>query len=576
MPTVTAQTPSALTNAQSPFNQPSADITLRTCDHVDFHVHSQILSQASPVFATMFHLPQPKLPTAVKIPTRPVVDVTEDGTTLDALLRLCYPIKSPTLGSAEAIEPVLKAVLKYDMEWVAEGLTRSLLELVPSSPLRLWAIGCRMKLEEVAQRGAEAMFKSLPEGERGELRTLPGISQPSADLEGVSVGDHFRCLSYINRRRAGQEPLSPLLTYSESLRQRSLRRVPEQQAAAALMAELPFQNFPPLDPASDVPHPDIICMSSEGDGLRAHRCILSFHSPVLRKRILALQVASSEPSTLLTLKTTQRLETLHYLLDLCYMNEDHLPYDIYTLTKILQAARSYQMKHIIRIVESRWYVAAKENPYDAYVFADDADVHKYARTAARLAVDTVDSPHNMYAIYFNTLPARTCHRLLVYHDACRNAIREEFRSAKDRWEKMATDIVKHPFMGPSSALRISDYLVELEANFKDKPAVYLQCMREVFGPSPKSSTSTAPWGHGIRKVPHELCEFARTLPQKIEDIVDRESMPSSSFNLKPDENARRHQALRWKKARRSYSATPGEGFAFGPLQHTKSTLRMLR
>ena len=44
----------ARTDAQSPFNQPSADITIRTSDHVDFHVHSQILSQASPVFATMF------------------------------------------------------------------------------------------------------------------------------------------------------------------------------------------------------------------------------------------------------------------------------------------------------------------------------------------------------------------------------------------------------------------------------------------------------------------------------------------------------------------------------------------
>ncbi|KAI9064030.1 hypothetical protein FKP32DRAFT_1531144, partial [Trametes sanguinea] len=43
----------------SPFDQPSADIVIRSSDSVDFHVHTQILAQASPFFATMLSLPQP-------------------------------------------------------------------------------------------------------------------------------------------------------------------------------------------------------------------------------------------------------------------------------------------------------------------------------------------------------------------------------------------------------------------------------------------------------------------------------------------------------------------------------------
>lgn len=524
----------ARTDAQSPFNQPSADITIRTSDHVDFHVHSQILSQASPVFATMFELPQPKLPSppaAGAIATRPVVDVAEDSTALDTLLRLCYPVKSPVLDSAEAIESVLEAALKYDMEWPTEFLTQSLLkpEVISSSPLRVWAIGCWLKLEDVARHGAEAMFQALPQGERAELGNLPGVTHTSIELEGVSAGDYDRCLSYINRRRAGQEPLSPLLTYSSAQREHLLKVHPEWEAVVSLMAELPFHGYPPLHPANDLSCTDIICISIEGDVLRAHQCILALHSPILRERILALRLkATSSGSTEapLVLKIDLSSYIFHYLLSTCYMGDDcpSLPYDIYTLSEILLAAKAYQMKRLIPLLEARWSSAANATPFWAYICAEIVGLAMYAKAAARLVVwGTI--PRGLYFPALDTITARAYHRLVAYYEACHGMIREELRREKDRWEKtvaaMKLEDAQHTTPSP---VWVSQYIDDLEARLKTSPAFYRDWLGDVFKRWAESSESSSP---SLRrkggKFACALHEFASTLPPKIEEAIDRVS-----------------------------------------------------
>lgn len=60
--------------SQHPFDQPSADLILRTADLVDFRVHTQILAQASPFFASMLALPQP---------TASATSASEDGSAND-------------------------------------------------------------------------------------------------------------------------------------------------------------------------------------------------------------------------------------------------------------------------------------------------------------------------------------------------------------------------------------------------------------------------------------------------------------------------------------------------------------
>ncbi|RDX54040.1 hypothetical protein OH76DRAFT_1058815 [Lentinus brumalis] len=515
-----ASTSPASTNAQPPFDQPSADITLRTSDNTDFHVHSQILSQASPVFATMFELPQPKAPAAAaEVPvSRPVVDVAEDSTTLDALLRFCYPVKNPTLGSAEAVEPVLKAALKYDMGWATEQLTGRLLAIVQSSPLRVWAIGCRTKLEEVARRGAEAIVQSLPKGDTAELRVLPGISRASTDLEDLSFGDYQRCLSYINRRRAGLDPLSLLLRNSYP------RRYSSDDSVAELMAELPFHDIPALDPGSSLPSPDIICMSSEGFAVRAHQSILSLHSPMLQKRITGLNNAASKSKTIPTLRIKEPADVLLYLLTLCYgEGGDCLPYDMHVLTSVLHAAKAYRMDRIIPAIESRWLSAAIMDPslaYSAYLQAEIAGLKGYAKVAARIMVDTVARPYAWHSSLCDRVTAHIWHRFLTYHDSCQTAIHEELRWAKDRWEKTVLDgQSKGANRSMPNATRVSDYMGQLEIRLKDNPSAYRDCVSEIF--SHCSQPTPNPLYLSAEKYASALYEFATTLPQKIEEAIDQ-------------------------------------------------------
>lgn len=71
-------------------NSPTADIILRSGGPkvVEFRAHRVILSIASPVFETMFSLPQPGVEKSL-----PVCDLSEDANTLEVLLRFIYPVE---------------------------------------------------------------------------------------------------------------------------------------------------------------------------------------------------------------------------------------------------------------------------------------------------------------------------------------------------------------------------------------------------------------------------------------------------------------------------------------------------
>ncbi|KAH9942487.1 uncharacterized protein BXZ73DRAFT_97897 [Epithele typhae] len=138
------------TLADSPFDQLSADIILRSADHVDFHAHRVILAQASPFFADMFSLPSDPHPTRVHSGCRDV----EDSKTLHRLLLLCYPVDKQELESVIDIAPVLAAARKFDMEWPVRLLTRDLADSISRSPLHVWSCACRSGLEDVARLAA--------------------------------------------------------------------------------------------------------------------------------------------------------------------------------------------------------------------------------------------------------------------------------------------------------------------------------------------------------------------------------------------------------------------------------------
>jgi hypothetical protein len=183
------------TSSDDFFNAPDADVLLRSStSDTTFAVHRCILAVASPMFRDMFALPQ--VPGSGRWPDLPVIDVTEDASTLDALLRLIYPVEQkPAFTSIEEIVSVLAAAAKYETPVVTAHLRARLVSaeiLSPETALRIYAIADRFDLEDVRK-----------EASRQTLGTDLLDSPLSDDLKGVSAWAYHRLLAFHKTRRRG-------------------------------------------------------------------------------------------------------------------------------------------------------------------------------------------------------------------------------------------------------------------------------------------------------------------------------------------------------------------------------------
>jgi len=147
--------------AAKPFDGESrGDCILLSSDGVRFKVFRIILSLASPVFHSMFDLPQgtsvrrgirEALPRAEEIPTIPV---SETSSTLTTLFLLLYPARVVTIDSHDLAVEVIKAYDKYDIDihslkpYLHDGLLSA--EGLQSDPLGVYAIAWRLCMKEEA------------------------------------------------------------------------------------------------------------------------------------------------------------------------------------------------------------------------------------------------------------------------------------------------------------------------------------------------------------------------------------------------------------------------------------------
>ncbi|KAJ7801648.1 hypothetical protein B0H14DRAFT_2894775, partial [Mycena olivaceomarginata] len=117
----------------APFDDPGADVILRSSDGIDFHVYRVVLSLASPFFKEMFGLPQPSF--EPDVPTLPMV---ESAVVLDRTLRFWYPgaepIAIPTLD--ELRDTFESLIIRYDMQFIVPFAKRQLREYSPGASCR--------------------------------------------------------------------------------------------------------------------------------------------------------------------------------------------------------------------------------------------------------------------------------------------------------------------------------------------------------------------------------------------------------------------------------------------------------
>ncbi|TFK86755.1 hypothetical protein K466DRAFT_600072 [Polyporus arcularius HHB13444] len=399
--------PLLASNALSPFNKPDADVVLRSLDGVEFLVRSHILIEASPC------------------------------TTLDILLRICYPIPKPKSDRSIAdIETALRVAVQYQLELPITVLEDELVDLARRGfALEVWALACRMKREALARRSVESTF----DDDKFDVGRI-------GSMQDVSAGDYFRFREY--RRLRGQvcpqfelcRPTLPLPAVLHAPISSSPIQSRSEDDDIESYEEVPHsQVFLP-----NIPHPDLVCIASDGAHLPVHRMVAEASSvisaklseydntisctskPLKKKRCKCgshTRPTTSEPPKL---SVEEEGAVLNTLFQLCY--PDHtLPTSPSTCLKALVAAGRLGMVRIVADLGTHWQTLSKQDPLRAYFAAVRIGQSTYAEDAAKYVVQT--RLDGQYIWEMETIPALPYHLLTAYYDQCRAAAKALLRSA---------------------------------------------------------------------------------------------------------------------------------------------------
>jgi hypothetical protein len=178
------------TCASSPFDHPEADIILRSSDSVNFRVFKLFLTLASPVFETMFKLPQPAVGTNEDTKDGlPVISVQENSKTLNTFLRFCYPstlAEDPLLENLTDIKDILGVARKYSLDLIERRVYQALAspKVLEAEPLRCFAIARNARLKHETITAAKYTLRQ------------PLIPAWFAEIEMITASDLLALLTY--------------------------------------------------------------------------------------------------------------------------------------------------------------------------------------------------------------------------------------------------------------------------------------------------------------------------------------------------------------------------------------------
>ncbi|KAI0328717.1 hypothetical protein GY45DRAFT_959536 [Cubamyces sp. BRFM 1775] len=535
------------TSSSAPFNRHDADVIIRSADAVDFRVHSQILAVASPIFEDMVIVARPEAfedtPPGRHIP---FVTLVEDGHTLDALLRLCYPIEiADAPWALEDIPAILDAALKYIMAGPTAVLVKEPLTFAKARPLQVWSIGCRFGLEKVARAGAEAALHFRQLGTYNFAREFVPAEAFLETVRGVSAGHYSRLLEF--HRRAGAVP--PAFTLTRPSTQRSDAASLSESSVTAVADDF----------YASLPYPDIICRAADGVELPLHKALLSMASPIFGRRVQAHRLEEAEQSratsndTILPVITcTEDGIILSTLLRFCYPGDHALPHDPLSLLAILDAAERYQMERIVGVIKMHWNTVIIQNPLSAYFAAVMSGLDEDARRAARHTLRLELS--SSYAPEMEFCQPHAYHRLLNYHERARNSaivVDFTFPWASDavsvtsksqttspdshdharhnrrnaRREGAATQTTRRP-SDPSCARAVNrTWIEERRATFRQmlvrQPGTEFHSDGSLFRSSTGLTLGVKPWCTCCQSIAEDIVRLGKSLPERVASELDK-------------------------------------------------------
>ena len=196
-----------------PFDSPHADVILRSSDGVDFRVRKAILAEASSVFQSMFSLPAEQATDGAvaadssDVQDLPIVPMSEDRTSLEGTLRLCYPpdesLRKMTLDTISHLFPVLK---KYALDRAEAYVVEALRSMAETAPLRVYCLSIQYGLDEDLTRAAARAF--LDES----VNSVHTYND--AELDCISASAYIRLLDY--HRRCAAAARQAIVRYYEA------------------------------------------------------------------------------------------------------------------------------------------------------------------------------------------------------------------------------------------------------------------------------------------------------------------------------------------------------------------------
>ncbi|PIL24761.1 hypothetical protein GSI_12647 [Ganoderma sinense ZZ0214-1] len=517
-----------------PFTYSTADIVFRSSDDVFYKLHKLVLSLASDFFNDMFELPQPMTelnPSARPTDDQehdglPVIPVSEPSSVLTPLFLLCYPLESPDpdLTTITQVRAVLEAAIKYDARKAVKITRGRLRELMPSAPLRVYAIACRLGFEDDARDAAkEVHAQKARDGYVEELEDIPfgayhrllyycaigGGSAPGQQFtfchtttagtgaSGLGVTIDGRQIKKMPRRNPGVIPVSSPPSSSTS-------PPPASAAESSPATSEPSVNGP-SDPQ---PSESQTCAADDHDVILITcdaRQLRSAGDAMLRASLVLRALAESPSASTEGIRVPEPYATMSILVRI-YDPLEHVEiFNLLDIHNALVAAEKYQMQKAIALLQASLKSRQAAVPATAngtsgeflliYAIACRFGLRDLAQLAARATL-RCNLTHILFpAVDEVDISAGYLHRLLDYHRRCRAAITPIFETRtwlQGIWRQRVQNALCHSSKAPDAtipAFFFNGQQVQLQF-----PALKWACWYE---PYMKAAADSAPWPSSV-------------------------------------------------------------------------------
>lgn len=402
-----------LTIARSPFrDEVLADIIVTTSDNVDFYLVKAVLALASPFFRDMFSLTQPpKHETGNSVLER--IPVSESSEVFDTLMRYCYPVDHVGVADLALVEGVLEAALKYQIPKATNVLKEVLKSFLDLSPLRVFAISCRLGCEHEARLAAKKWKTRVGwnDGAESFSNTTAGRSLTD-ETSLLSAGQYNRLLNYI---RSGLDLPTPFIH--------------EQSSATSPVPDVTSLRKSGLTPDTNL-------RSSDGIDFPIHSAV--FHLAGIPE-LLAQGKSAEMVDGLPLVNVDLRRSALSDLILICYPLGITTISSIPRLSEIVRAARKYNSQSVLAFARNLFAELSGDDPLNAYFVASQVGWTKEALDAARSVAER--GLEMQYASTMEDATAKAYSDLLHFCHRYRAAfVKGTTRAApivvQEQWKKM--------------------------------------------------------------------------------------------------------------------------------------------